>query len=159
MNIWLRGGVEQNPYDRTAFRIARVPREIVRHKTMVQMIGQTRRITRADGAAHTIKNAPVNDADVNTAEKLLVDPLARMAEELLYHAAEKPPFEGIRQLKRHIDEEKQSHSEPLQPKNTQWLHFWSNAIIGQMLETAPAPDPLFGPVELSLHPPFCQSED
>jgi hypothetical protein len=98
MNIWLKGSVRTNPYYRTAFRIAKVDREVVRHKTLVQLIGQTRRVIRTVHDYHRISGVAVTDAELNAAEKILLDPKQRLAEELLHHAAHPPMDRQLREM-------------------------------------------------------------
>src|SRR6266542_4006140 len=100
MNVWHRGSLTENPYYRTAFRVGRVPRDVVRHRTVVQLLGQTRRIVAADPQAHTVRGEPVTDAMLNAAEQVLLDAKQRIVEELLEHAAEEPPLDRVRQLAR-----------------------------------------------------------
>ena len=68
MNVWRRGSLNKNPYARTAFRLARVPRETTRHRVMVQLIGRTKRIVSLDPKAHSIGGKPVTEAEINSAE-------------------------------------------------------------------------------------------
>ena len=153
MNIWRRYSLERNPYLRNAFRVARVPRELVSHPKLVKLMSQTRRI--ADVGGHSIAGQPVSPADVNAAVSLLLDPRQRIAEELLEHATEKPPLEAIRKLGSK-SRELLSITEPvpLTQMNPDVLRDWARAIAAEFLAQNPGPDPSFGALELDLPPPF-----
>src|SRR4051812_33324190 len=100
MNVWRRGSPTVNPYDRTAFAVARVPREVTRHRTLVQLLGKARQVVRADPQAHVLPGGPVTESEINAAEQILFAPQKRIVEELLTHATEVPPLERVRQLAR-----------------------------------------------------------
>jgi hypothetical protein len=87
INPWRRGPLTVNPYYRTAFAVTRVPREVVQRKTVVGVIGQTRKVVRTDPRAHELVGGPVTEPELNAAEQILLDPHRRVIEELLTHAA------------------------------------------------------------------------
>ena len=155
MNVWRRGSLTTNPYVRTAFRVARVPRETTRHKTIVQLVGQTRRIVRVDPQAHAILGEPVTDAEINAAEQVLLDPKRRIMEELLHHAAEKPPLDRVRKQAAQAAEAMASEdSEDLPITNLSALESWARRIVTDLVEASPPTDPSFGALELELLPPY-----
>ncbi len=155
MNVWRRGSLTENPYYRTAFRVGRVPRDVVRHRTVVQLLGQTRRIVAADPQAHTVHSEPVTDAMLNAAEQVLLDPKQRIVEELLEHAPEEPPLERVRQLAQQAAALLAADDDgPPVPGNLEVLRPWAGALVEQFLEAVPGPDPSFGALELDLVPPF-----
>src|SRR5438552_697743 len=102
MNLWLCGSVLTNPYYRTPFRVARVPREVVRHRTVVELIGRTRQLVNSGASAYTINGQAVRNTEINGAEQILLDPIQRVLAELLEHATEKPPLETVRKLAREV---------------------------------------------------------
>src|SRR5262245_29141706 len=104
MNIWRRGPLTRNPYARTAFRVARAPRDTVRHRTIVQLIGRTRRIVTTNAQMHLVCGQPVSEAELNAAADILLKPQERILEELLEHAAERPRFEQAQKLARRAAE-------------------------------------------------------
>jgi hypothetical protein len=155
LNIWRRGSLLENPYTRNAFRITRVPREVVRHRTIVQLIGQTKRIVNTDPSAHTVKEKPVMIAQVNVAEQILLDPKQRILEELLTHATEMPPLERVRRLAADAAAVMAvSDTERLPVTNLGCLEPWALAMARQFLDSIPGPDPSFGALELDFVPPF-----
>ena len=158
MNIWCRGSLTRNPYVRTAFRVARIPREIVRHQTLIQSIGTTKRIVSADPQAHVIGGEPVTHAEINVAEQILVNPSRRIVEELLEHATERPPLERVRKLAREAGGMMGAHEAGRLPvANLSGLRAWADVLVQQFLDDAPPPDPSFGALELKIVPPFGQS--
>lgn len=155
MNVWRRGSLTQNPYARTAFRVARVPREVVRHRTVVELIVQTRQLVGADPKAHTIGGRPVDLAEINAAEQVLLDPRKRILEELLEHATERPPLQRVRKLAREAAEAMASDGGGrLAVTNLSGLEPWVGRLVRQFLDGLPAPDPSFGALEMDVPPPF-----
>jgi hypothetical protein len=160
MNIWRRGPLTQNPYLRTAFRVARVPREITRRRTLVRLVNQTRHVVSIDPQAHTIRGAPVTMTKLNAAEQILLDPPQRILEELLEHAAEAPPLEQVRKLAAEATRalaEDGLTSAPV--TNLRGLQLWAHSLAQQFLESVPGPDPSFGALELDIVPPFGHLEE
>ena len=160
MDIWKRFPLEQNPYYWNAFRVTRVPREVIRRKTMGQLIDQTRRVIKTDPQAHTILGEPVSNAKLIAAEQILLNPTQRILEELLEHAVEKPPLEHIRLLAGEIERYFSSDSQPTGGTvSMEWLRPWAFGLLKQVLTEASTPDPSFGALELALIPPFGQVEE
>ena len=157
VNVWRRGSLTRNPYLRTAFRVARVPRETVKHKTIVALIGNTQQVVSADKQAHKILGEPVTEAQVNAAEQILLDAGQRILEELLEHATERPPLETVRKLARKAAEAmavEQGSSLASPVTNLSGLESWDQAVVREFLERSPGPDPSFGALELDVVPPF-----
>lgn len=155
MNIWRRGSLTENPYYRMAFRVCRVPREIVRRRKLVQLIGRTRRIVNTDAQFHTIRGEPVTLAEINAAEQILLDPRQRILEEFLVHATERPPLEGVRKLAKEIAKVMAvDETERLPVRDLKGLQPWSQALVLEFLDSRAGPDPSFGAFELELIPPF-----
>lgn len=159
MNVWRRGSLAKNPYARTAFRVARVPRELTQRRTIVQLINRTRKVIIADPQVHVIDGEPVTLAELNVAEQLLLDPRQRIQEELLEHAAERPPLEQVRKLAAQAAQMMAEDGGPLPATNMRPLGPWALELARQFLETVPAPDPSFGALELSMVPPFGRLEE
>jgi hypothetical protein len=160
VNIWRRGALEQNPYARTKFRVARVPREVVRHRTVVNLINQTRQIVRGDPAAHAIRGIPVTAAEVLVAEQVLLDPRQRILEELLHHATERLPMERTRELAGEAANLLGADDPgPLSVTKPEALRILATEIGRLCYESAPAPTPSLGSLELELPPPFGRQEE
>jgi hypothetical protein len=155
MNIWRRSSLNKNPYARTAFRVARVSRETVRHRTLVQLIGRTKRIVNVDATAHIVGGKPITDAEINAAEAILLNPKQRIAEELLEHATEKLPLERIKKLAREAAEiSAAQNAESLQETTTSGLQSWAQSLVRRFVSSVESPDPSFGAPEVGLIPPF-----
>jgi hypothetical protein len=154
MNIWRRGSLTENPYYRTAFQVARVPPEVVQHRTLVSMIGQTRRLIHGDPRAHVIQGEPVTDAAVNVAEGVLLDARQRIVEELLEHATEEPPLDGVRRLAQEVGARLAgTQTGPLPVTNPAGLYRLADCLVGQFAAAAIGQASL-GTLELELVPPF-----
>ena len=155
VNPWRRGPITVNPYWRTAFRIARATRAIVQQRTLVQRITETRNIIRTDPTAHTVNGEPVTHEQLNAAEKTLLTPEERILEELLHHRAEQPPVEHVRKLLAQWSEssdDQPSSADAVYSRKP--LELIMNHLVSRFLNTADAPDPSFGAMELMLQPPF-----
>ena len=155
MNVWRRSPLlSKNPYARTAFRVARVQREVVRHSTIVKLIGMTRNMVKADPEAHAIAGLPVSITELNAAEKILTDPRQRILEELLEHATERPKVDQVKQLVREVAEALAVEETGQQGFDQAGLRLWANGFVQQFLDSAHQPDPSFGALETGLIPPF-----
>jgi len=160
MNPWRRGSLLVNPYYRNAFRVARVPREAVRHLTMVQLISQTKQLIAADPGAHSIAGKPVTESDVNEASQILLDAPQRIVEELLVHSSETAPLEGLRARLREVAAVMTGEaSTPLVPDWHTLLLPIAADVVEKFLRAEPCPDPCFGALELKLIPPFGEPEE
>ena len=153
MNPWRRGPLTRNPYIRTAFRVARVPREITRRRTLLQIISQTENLL---GKGYYIEDEPVSQAELNVMTQILLDARQRIVAELLEHATEKPPLDRVRKLAREVAIAMTPEDEagPIEITNLRVLDLWEQHLVQQFLEQAPALDPSFGATELRLVPPF-----
>ncbi len=155
VNPWRRGPVTVNPYRQNAFRIARVTREMVQQRTLVQRVTETRNIIRTDAMAHTVGGEPVTHEQLNTAERTLLTPEERILEELLQHRAERPPVSHIRKLLTQLTEssdDQASSSDGV--RNHRLFELLMNHLVLRFLDTVESPDPSFGAMELSIDPPF-----
>ena len=85
MNPWRNGSVLRNPYHATAFRVARLPVQIARHRAVVQYLRDTMRFISSRPGEHAIAGEPVTEAILNQAEQVLLDARQRIVEELLEH--------------------------------------------------------------------------
>lgn len=160
MSIWNRGPITVNPYLRTAFRVTRVPREVVRHRTIAQLVSQTRQVVAADPRAHAIKGQPVAMTEINAAEEVLSDPGQRILEELLHHSEERLPVARMRKLLREVTREMTPQPESELPiSNLSGLRPWARKLLCDFLSQAPGPDPSFGALETDLVPPFGRPGD
>jgi hypothetical protein len=160
MSIWRRAPLTQNPYKRTAFRVARVACEITRRRNIVALIGQTRRLIATDPASHVIDGQPVLMTELGLAEQILLDPQKRIAEELLEHAAEKLPFERITELIAEADEmlaEPGSENPPL--TNLEGLKPWVKQLVLQFVALSRESEFPLGALELDIVPPFGSGEE
>jgi len=155
-NIWRRGSLLKNPYARTAFRVARVPRSEARRRRIVTLIGETRNIVRSDAAAHKVAGEPVTETDLNAAEQALLDPVQRAGEELLFHYDEKLPLERIRVLAQQVEAAMAVPAEMAADPEARrgalmGLMAWVAQAYADQLETPVSP---LGAMELELAPPF-----
>jgi hypothetical protein len=160
MNPWRRGPLTRNPYARTPFRVARVPREVTRRKTLLQIIGQTENLL---SAGHEVGGEPVTQAELNATAQVLLDAKQRILAELLEHATERPPLERVRRLAREAAETMAAETESPTPeadaatpcfRNLRALDIWAQHLAQKFLEQADAPDASFGAFELTPVPPF-----
>lgn len=160
MNLWRRGPLSQNPYLRNAFRVTRVPRESTNRRTIVQLSGQTRRIISTNPTAHQIAGTPVTLADFNAASQVLQDARARIAEELLHHAAEKAPLDRVRALAQRAARTLAGDAQGFwSPTDLALLRPWLAALVRRFLDETPAIDPAFGAQELDLVSPLGHPEE
>lgn len=159
MSLWRRGPLDRNPYVRNAFRVARAPREVTRHRILVQLIDETKRVAR-DPEAHRIAGQPVTETEINAAEQILLDARQRIGEELLAHAAERPPLDEVRKRAREAAK-LLAGGEPgkLVLKDLRGLESTFTALVREFLAAGPGPDPSFGALELNLPPPFGGPEE
>ena len=158
MNIWRKGPIQQNPYYRTVFRISRVPREETRHQHLVKAIGKTRRIVQTAPERHPINGKTVSDAELNAAEKILLNPQERIAEELLHHAAETLPMERIKHLSDEVARAMDGEA-PLEIEDFSWLNNWVAHLCERFLCEHPLTGISFGPLELHVAPPFGPTDE
>jgi hypothetical protein len=160
MNLWRRGSLTSNPYYRTAFRVARVPKAVVSRRTMVQLIRQTQQVIARDPQAHTIGGRPVTEAELTAAQQVLLSPPRRVLEELLEHSEERLPLERVRQLAAEAAQAMAAAAgdEPLRVANLKALRPWARRWLNQFVENAAGADPAFGALELTPVPPFGRPE-
>lgn len=160
MNVWRRGSLSDNPYRRTAFAVARVPRETSRRRSLAQLIAQTRNVIRADPHAHVLDGRPVTLEQLNAAEKTLLDPQQRMVEELLHHATERPHLEHLRKLLQRCQQALESQpTSDERAVDLRKLEGCLEHMLHLYLDAVPSPDASFGALELCLSPPFGPMED
>ncbi len=167
-NIWRRPGcpVDENPYPRNAFQVARLPKRITTRKQVVQVITSTRRIIQTDPSRHIVADSPVTEADLNTAEAILLDPTRRILEELLEHTEEQPPLAHLHTLMQEVERSLEPQG-PLvidpaslsQSNPRVILLNWTRQLLSQVLEKEGQPDPSFGALETALVPPFGWQEE
>lgn len=160
MSVWLKGSIHNNPYYRTAFRLTRVEPEVMRHKTTVQLIGQTRKIVRSAPGHHQVAGTEVSEAELNQAEKVLLDPALRLAEELLHHpacpSAEKPLRDlAVRAEKRLAELAAESPT----LRDYGWLADFFQHGCARFLESERPLPVAAGPLELNSAPPLGPKEE
>jgi hypothetical protein len=168
VNIWRREGrpVDENPYPWNAFQVARLPRRIAMRKQVVQIITSTRRIIQTDPDRHQIEGNPVTEADLNTAEAILLNPERRILEELLEHPEEQPPLAHLQALAQEVEDSLDAGG-PLTPDPAKFtqppcrniLQEWTRQLLCQALQDLDQPDPSFGALETALVPPFGWQEE
>lgn len=159
MNPWRRGPVTTNPYARTAFRVAGVSRDVVRHRSLVQRLAETRNVIHSDPAAHVIGCRPVTPEEINAAEEVLLDPKRRVTEELFHHAREELAVAPLRELIRRCEETVASDARSLEQGRCAALKSLATHLQGLYLEQAGGADPFLGALETGLVPPFGPTED
>ena len=159
MNVWRRQTLSDNPYQRTAFRIARVSPESVRHRDVLQRISQMRKVLRAVPGSHIINGEAVTEAELASAERILSDPKQRILEELLEHPFESPAGDAVRKLADQVRLTMAgAETGALPVVNLGPLTSWATVWLRQMVERQPLADPSFGALELEPIPPFGRSE-
>ena len=159
MNIWRRGPLGKNPYARTVFRIARVERDKTKRKTIVKLIGRVKKIVKRDPRAHLIQGETVDEADINMAEKIILDPEARVVEELLEHLPEKLPLQRVRALITEAAEAMEAMAGAGAGDPDPWaLLPWTREIAAAYIKENALPAPPLGHLELAVPPPFGNSE-
>jgi len=134
MPVWRKGSLFENPYYRNAFRIARLPREITRHSTVVKIIQQTGQIIQSDPRAHVVAGKPVTASELNTAQQTLHDVQSRMEEELLAHAMETLPLAGLRKLGTEAAGVMESWGRPPEIADFSFLKPWARELEHEALE-------------------------
>jgi hypothetical protein len=155
MNVWRRGSLSRNPYERTAFRVARVPREVVRRRTVIQMITQTKRIAERDPKSCAIHGQPVTLEEINGAEQILLSPPQRILEELLTHRSERLPLTQVESLARDAEELIRSElADGLKPVDMSSRRILLREFVRRYLERVGTTGPGVGALELTLAPPF-----
>lgn len=153
-NPWRGGVLSENPYSRTAFRIARVPRDVVKRRTVISLVAQTRQLIEADAAAHTIGGRAVSTADVNRAESILLDPTRRIQEELLEHAPERLSTSRFTALADEVIRGlAPAEAATSKVTNLDGLSVALPRLVADFLDATPADHPSFGALELTLVPP------
>jgi hypothetical protein len=157
MNPWRRAPIDKNPYVRNAFRVARVPREVVSRRALVTLIGRTQRIVQEPGA-HTIRGEAVTVADINAAEKILLDAKQRIIEELLVHATEGGPGLALRDFEKEIDAELQTAGADAAAACLHAVRARASDLAQNFAATNPS-SPSFGALELDVPPPFGWPEE
>lgn len=155
MNLWRQGPLNRNPYRATAFRLTRVPREVVDRSMVVELVGQTRQTSHADPSAHTVDGHPVSESDLNQAELVVLDPQRRLLEELLEHPLDGVGADRFSDLAR--EAARLMAGDPTAPLG--WtggkaLAEWTTEFGCRFLAQAEPSDPTFGSAELDLVPPW-----
>ena len=155
MNIWRRGSLMRNPYERTAFRVTRVSREMVRRRTIAQVIVQTKRMVAADETSHMIDDRPVTIEEINQAELVLFNGKQRAVEELLAHNPEGLPLKRIQELAQaSMNLLCEGGTDILTAENASLVQALWVDMVRQYLDEVGTPDPSLGGLELILPPPF-----
>ena len=154
MNVWKGGNPRNNPYYTNAFAVCRVGRETVRHGLLVKMISQTKRMVTTVADSHTIAGRPVTAADINAAEKRLLDIRRRAAEELLHHDSEKPDPASLRKVLARVEEALAGEgAEPPPLEDLSWLDDWLRDLCERFLARQPQIETTAGPEALEIVPP------
>jgi hypothetical protein len=155
VSIWRRGPLSNNPYLRTAFRVARVTRETTRRRTIASMIAQTRNLLKRDPTAHAIAGRPVTQEELNSAEKTLLNAEQRIAEELLHHQTEQYPVDRLRKCLERCTEAMggQQAAAPSAP-NLRGLEPWILQLLERFHKSVESGDGSFGALELTIPSPF-----
>ena len=160
MSIWQHGSVAENPYLRTPFRVAMLPREVVRRASLVQRIGQARSIATANPRANSIRGSAVSLAEVNDADEILLKPERRILAELLVHATETPPLSRVRALARKAasDLARPDDDTPTGIDCAKLKPLLVD-LVGHCLDGMEPAEPSFGALETTLVPPFGQRQE
>lgn len=158
MSIWRREPLTENPYLRTAFRIAKAPREAIRRLTLARLIQQAKQVAVNTPEARSIMGRPVTPEDVNAAEGILLKPEQRILEELLVHSTEGQSQKRLRKLAQQTTAAIRGPMEDPTPPDHQGLRLLMRDLVAQQVAHAAQVDPFFGVAELDLIPPFGAKE-
>lgn len=159
MGIWTEGPVTCNPYRRTVFRIAMLPREATSRAAVVGAVADARDAVSVNPGAHRVDGVAVSLEDVNTAETVLLDPACRAAHELLAHATETASTERVRRLAG--DARRLLRAVADRPSPAGMIGpaaLASECLYGLVGESFPVV-PWLGGLELEPVPPFGREED
>ena len=159
MNVWLKGPVTRNPYVRTAFRVAMVPREVVRRPSLVKRIAVTRRIASSSPEMNSILGVPVTLEEINAAEAVLLNPEERILVELLVHETETRDLRAVRSLVAEVEAAGPLPEAETMAVRPAALRVWMEELLQQCLEEQPAADPEFGGMEMDITPPFGETSE
>jgi len=161
VKIWRQGSITDNPYQRTAFRVTRLPREATRRRTIAHLVAQTKRMVEADPRSHIVDGKPVTLAEINQAEAVVLDVRERIVEEMVAHGREIPPIHRLEELARKtldmIRSEGSAGAKGLVNRKALGVVF--QELIQLYLNDVQAPESCFGALELKLHPPFGPFEE
>ena len=150
MGIWSGSGeLARNPYHYNAFRVARVSREVVRSALVAQIVHETQQ--EVDAGVHSIGGTPVTAEELNDAQQLLGTASGRLTAELLEHANERLPLDGLRELLREAAAQAPEAADLPRPD------VWALECIRRFLSEIERPDACFGATELEIVPPFGES--
>ena len=149
MNPWRNGSVLRNPYHQTAFRVARLPVQIARHRAVVQYLRDTMRFISSRPGEHAIAGEPVTEAILNQAEQVLLDAPQRIVEELLEHPVEKSPLDDLRRLA--AEWKKEISSAPVWSDG---LNAVARELVEEFLQEEPPEDVCAGDMDRTPVPPF-----
>lgn len=158
MNVWRQGPITENPYRRTAFRVAMMPREVTERASIVDYISEAREIVNVAPESHKILGRQVTPEDLNDAETVLLKPEARICHELLAHATERASFDRLRKLE---SEAGDLMAEYAKAESSSKMAAFSPILlefIRLYVKTACPSEPWFGALELELVPPFGEPE-
>jgi hypothetical protein len=160
MNVWMQRAITSNPYDRNAFRVTKVPKELVKHRTVIGQITRTKKIIDADSQAHKINEKEVSHAEINAAEEIILDPEKRIYEELLEHSTEKLKMKDVKKLIGEINMLLESDAGEKPPvSNFNFLKIWAMHLVIEHASVFQDTSPSFGALEMKAIPPFGQKGD
>ncbi len=155
MNVWMKKAITDNPYYRTAFRLTKVSRELVQHKTVVKQISRTKTIIDVNPQAHVINGQEASHAEINAAEEIIMNPEKRMYEELLEHASEKLNMKAIKNLIEEINILLEPDAlDELQISSLNFLKAWAQHLMLEYVENTQEETASFGYLEMKVIPPF-----
>ena len=159
MNIWMRGPVTQNPYVRTAFRVAMLPREVVRRPSLVKRIAASRNLVAAAPGTNSIRGVPVTLEEMSAAETTLLKPEDRILEELLVHETESRDLRKVRALLAEVREAMSVPDDAPVSVRPDALRPFVRELEKQAFDQLPAVESGLGSLETGITPPFGETKE
>lgn len=156
-NIWLRGSIQTNPYDETAFQALGINRDVVARLEIGQRVEERRQAARLMPGFYRLGERPLTDPDVTQAAQILADPTRRILEELLVHKPEALPLEELERLQTRLPQPDWPEELP-PPRHLQFLvRVIQEMALDTLAQLPPVGVPPY-PVNLDTIPPFGAEE-
>lgn len=156
-NIWLRGSIQTNPYDETAFQVLGISRDVVSRLEIGQKVEERRQAVRLMPGFYRLGARPLTDPDITQAAQILADPTRRMLEELLAHKPETLPVEELERLQTRLPQPDWPEELP-PPRHLQFLvRVIQEMALDYLSKLPPVTAPPY-PVNLDTIPPFGPEE-
>lgn len=158
MSFLRPGPITINPYRRTVFRIAMMPREVVDRAAIVGYLAEARDIAGLAPDSNRILGEPVTLEEINDAESVLLKAGERIGHELLAHATERLNLDRVRQLETDVSTAiAQCAAADLTARRRALTPILLD-FMRTYLDREAASQPWIGALEMDLAPPFGGAE-